>query len=987
MSTFQVQPQTPYDISIGLPGIAGTPTPVVSYAWTYNGTPIGDNSRFVNNYTFPSFPGTLACTITLTNIVGSVSQTVTATIEEVSNLPSLSPVTIRNNAAQTVPISAIANGNAGVVLRVGGPTAPDVNPVSQNANSISYQWRRAASNIAGATGQTYTLVADDEDQTISVVVTATNLDGSTSRTATLTVGDALPNANSHIGSHLPNEISETAYTPDIAFANLMYMAKARWLGGNGTNTNRPITLWENHTGDPFCTADGWPLKNIDGSPLSSSKPAEIWMIGSNDDYRAWSILQLPGEYTESPAGEVQPAPDNIRDKQARFKLNAYWEGSGTVKLLLIANDVPEQQVTFAGPLNEGPWGTGPVNMRMKSWNWNTGNNCRIGQFKLLIEGTDPNDPVRNIILLISDVRYLLSASPLVVGDLIYEGFDHTTYRPYALYPAWVEKNKRMKILRNHGQTKVNHGDNVIYASQTPEQWSSGANGQTRIVRRVGWSHPPNNYGFETGYGPMNRPTHVLHGVSLKAQIEICNQVRSDWWHSHPANAVYAGTRTSEQPDTFAAFGESGSLLVDQDYITNLVPFVAATLAPGLKMYSELANELWNSASNFNWNYGWALRNGERMTAAVEHGGDGGLIKSVATLGAGAYFAGAATDTGNAKAEKLFSYAGAAILAKEMRALMPAGGPEIVATAGAQFGGMSTDQNAIGQAFMRVPKLFRELDAVAIAPYRSPTFDPGIDPPGAEPNSPEADDNLIALGSAEAAWQWLEDFQRQLEPYSSPIGVLDANGVDQLSSTSYWSVGVYRDKKDNQTYPIGYPSFVRWKHLAIDVPYEFTVPGAANPQFYVRKHLWNGAPARRWNLKLVCYEAGNHYIPVKAGARALFAGVAMAQPYRRFMRRYYETLFAPNIKGLTRDPASGTTESEIYRPGMVPNGISQDREPIIDRCVMLSTSTEPNYSKGMFWGLSWFTSQVNSPQYVGVDESIDLGIGTPNWWVGYTGDSE
>ncbi len=174
-------------------------------------------------------------------------------------------------------------------------------------------------------------------------------------------------------------------------------------------------------------------------------------------------------------------------------------------------------------------------------------------------------------------------------------------------------------------------------------------------------------------------------------------------------------------------------------------------------------------------------------------------------------------------------------------------------------------------------------------------------------------------------------------------------------------------------------------MALDVEYSFSIgPDEAS---YSRKHLWANAPARRWNLKLLCYEAGNHYIPKLAGAKSIFAGVVMAPPYRRFMRRYYETLFAPSIKGVTRDPASGTTESEIYRPGMVPNGISQDREPIIDRCVMLSIITKPDYGDGMYWGLAWFTSQVNAPQYVGLDESIDLGIGTPNWWVNYEGYSE
>src|SRR4029079_18608430 len=63
--------------------------------------------------------------------------------------------------------------------------------------SYAYQWRRCdadCTDIASATGPTYTLAAADGSQTVSVLVTATNAAGSTlaSTTASATVAAAPP---------------------------------------------------------------------------------------------------------------------------------------------------------------------------------------------------------------------------------------------------------------------------------------------------------------------------------------------------------------------------------------------------------------------------------------------------------------------------------------------------------------------------------------------------------------------------------------------------------------------------------------------------------------------------------------------------------------------------------------------------------------------------------------------------------------------------
>jgi len=53
--------------------------------------------------------------------------------------------------------------------------------------TFTYQWKRDGTNIAGATAQTYTLVAGDVGKAITVAVTATNTAGSASATSAPTV--------------------------------------------------------------------------------------------------------------------------------------------------------------------------------------------------------------------------------------------------------------------------------------------------------------------------------------------------------------------------------------------------------------------------------------------------------------------------------------------------------------------------------------------------------------------------------------------------------------------------------------------------------------------------------------------------------------------------------------------------------------------------------------------------------------------------------
>lgn len=57
---------------------------------------------------------------------------------------------------------------------------------SGEPTSFSYQWKNEGSNIAGATAKTYTLVAGDSGDNITVAVTATNSAGSATATSSAT---------------------------------------------------------------------------------------------------------------------------------------------------------------------------------------------------------------------------------------------------------------------------------------------------------------------------------------------------------------------------------------------------------------------------------------------------------------------------------------------------------------------------------------------------------------------------------------------------------------------------------------------------------------------------------------------------------------------------------------------------------------------------------------------------------------------------------
>lgn len=143
------------------------------------------------------------------NIVGATAATYTATVDDASF--ALRCVVTATNAAG----NAVANSNATAqITRAPVNTVAPV--VSGNATvgqaltttagtwagfpppTFTYQWQRGTTNIPGATGATYTLVAADAGQAIRCVVTGTNSGAAVPANSNATAAVTMPPTNSAV---------------------------------------------------------------------------------------------------------------------------------------------------------------------------------------------------------------------------------------------------------------------------------------------------------------------------------------------------------------------------------------------------------------------------------------------------------------------------------------------------------------------------------------------------------------------------------------------------------------------------------------------------------------------------------------------------------------------------------------------------------------------------------------------------------------------
>lgn len=143
---------------------AGNPAPTFAYQWQRGTTNIASATAATYTVQGADENATLRVVVTATNSQGSAS------------------ANSANTATVTFPVAAPAN----TVLPVITGTATEGQTLSASTGTwtgnpvptFGYQWQRGTTNIAGATSATYVLVAGDVGNTVRVVVTATNSQGS-----------------------------------------------------------------------------------------------------------------------------------------------------------------------------------------------------------------------------------------------------------------------------------------------------------------------------------------------------------------------------------------------------------------------------------------------------------------------------------------------------------------------------------------------------------------------------------------------------------------------------------------------------------------------------------------------------------------------------------------------------------------------------------------------------------------------------------------
>ena len=106
------------------------------------------------------------------------------------------PITARTNSlpdrarpnAATAPSNLTAPAISAPALTTGSVLTAFEGVWDDEPTSFTYQWKNAGSNISGATARTYTLLAGDSGDAITVAVTGVNSAGSATATSAAVTG-------------------------------------------------------------------------------------------------------------------------------------------------------------------------------------------------------------------------------------------------------------------------------------------------------------------------------------------------------------------------------------------------------------------------------------------------------------------------------------------------------------------------------------------------------------------------------------------------------------------------------------------------------------------------------------------------------------------------------------------------------------------------------------------------------------------------------
>src|SRR5690625_196524 len=136
----------------------GNPSPTFTYQWRRGTTDIASATGTTYTLVEADIGQTITCVVTATNSEGTETATSNPVGPVAGIAPSFTVDPVLSGTPTVGETLTVTNGTAG-----GTPAA-----------TFSRQWLADGTEIAGATGATYTLAEDDIGQTITCVVTATN---------------------------------------------------------------------------------------------------------------------------------------------------------------------------------------------------------------------------------------------------------------------------------------------------------------------------------------------------------------------------------------------------------------------------------------------------------------------------------------------------------------------------------------------------------------------------------------------------------------------------------------------------------------------------------------------------------------------------------------------------------------------------------------------------------------------------------------------
>lgn len=151
---------------------SGTPAPTLTRRWNRDGSAISGATGTTYDLVEDDEGAEITLTVTATNSAGSASET---------SVP-VGPV----EAALSAPVNSAVPTISGTPTVGQSLTSTTGTWTGNPSPTYSRQWLRGSTAISGATAASYTLVAADVGQAISVRVTATNSQGSAQATSAAT---------------------------------------------------------------------------------------------------------------------------------------------------------------------------------------------------------------------------------------------------------------------------------------------------------------------------------------------------------------------------------------------------------------------------------------------------------------------------------------------------------------------------------------------------------------------------------------------------------------------------------------------------------------------------------------------------------------------------------------------------------------------------------------------------------------------------------